>query len=213
MSQTNHLRNLCAAAAEQRKLKDMTPRQRERYFAEQTRRQRQSQAKLSTRSPAAASTSAPTSALAPAPAPAPTPTPAPTPARTTYIRSQVFNAQDLPPFSEIEIEEALAKSMETAKAEQEKNDRALAKAEQDQFDHAYALELAPTPARTTYIRSQVFNAQDLPPFSEIEIGEALAKSMETAKAEQEKNDRALAKAEQDQFDHAYALELAARDYA
>ena len=142
MSQTNHLRNLCAAAAEQRKLKDMTPRQRERYFAEQTRRQRQSQAKLSTRSPAAASTSAPTSALAPAPAPAPTPTPAPTPARTTYIRSQVFNAQDLSPFSDIEIEEALAKSMETAKAEQEKNDRALAKAEQEQFDHAYALELA-----------------------------------------------------------------------
>ena len=195
MSQTNHLRNLCAAAAEQRKLKDMTPRQRERYFAEQTRRQRQSQAKLSTRSPAAA------------------PTPTPTPTRTTHSRSQVFNAKDLPPFSDIEIEEALAKSMETAKAEQEKNDRALAKAEQDQFDHAYALELAPTPARTTYIRSQVFNAQDLPPFSEIEIGEALAKSMETAKAEQEKNDRALAKAEQDQFDHAYALELAARDYA
>ena len=126
MSQTNHLRNLCAAAAEQRKLKDMTPRQRERYFAEQTRRQRQSQAKLSTRSPAGA----------------PTPAPAPTPARTTQIRRQVFNPEDLPPFSDIEIEEALAKSMETAKAEQEKNDRALAKAEQDHFDHAYALELA-----------------------------------------------------------------------
>lgn len=126
MSQTNHLRNLCAAAAEQRKLNEMTPRQRDRYFAEQTRRQRQSQAKLSTRSPAGA----------------PTPAPAPTPARTTQIRRQVFNPEDLPPFSEIEIEEALAKSMETAKAEQEKNDHASAKAMQEQFDHAYALELA-----------------------------------------------------------------------
>lgn len=136
MSQSNHLRNLCAAAADQRKINEMTPRQRERYFAEQTRRQRQSQAKLSTRSPAAAPTPAP------APAPAPTPASAPTPVRTTQIRRQVFNPEDLPPFSDIEIEEALAKSMETAKAEQEKNDRALAKAEQDQFDHAYALELA-----------------------------------------------------------------------
>lgn len=126
MSQTNHLRNLCAAAADQRKINEMTPRQRERYLAEQTRRQRQSQAKPTTYSPAVASTHAP----------------APTPARTTQIRRQVFNPEDLPPFSEIEIEEALAKSMETAKAEQEKNDRASAKAMQEQLDHAYALELA-----------------------------------------------------------------------
>jgi hypothetical protein len=128
MSQSNHLRNLCAAAADQRKINEMTPRQRERYLAEQTRRQRQSQAKSTTHYLT--------------PAPAPTPASAPTPARTTQIRRQVFNPEDLPPFSEIEIEEALAKSMETAKAEQEKNDRASAKAMQEQLDHAYALELA-----------------------------------------------------------------------